>query len=134
MQSIFLQFSVLDLKLMKNSGNECCGLSLCFKVFLYVKCLICNVWEAFSPVFMSSCLLSRLQLTSHPPPTVSFFTCLLLINYLSLKLTLIPPPRSFLLTQTNQQPLFPGDTDKTAVSNYSVIISPFIFFIFIFLV
>lgn len=103
------------------------------KFFLYVKCLICDVWEAFSPVLMSSRLLSCFHLTLHPPLAIFHLpslTFLLLKDYLPLKLTLIPPPRSFLLTQTNQQPLFPGDTEETFVSNYSVIISLFVFYFF----
>lgn len=113
------QFSIIVLK-----ENECHSFVVvsesCFS--MYVKCLICYVRKAVS--LPSSCPLTSFPISTwhhivpplSPPPLTH---PLLSINLLPLTLTLIPPPRSFflfLLTQTNQPPLLPGDTEEAAGS------------------
>lgn len=81
---------------------------LCFNVFQYVKCLICNVWKALSPVFMSSPFLSWLHITE----PISLSHCLVhhslspfLYKWSFFQTYTHSSIVFFLLTQTNQQPL-----------------------------
>lgn len=102
-------------------------LLVCFKVFCMSSALF--VLYGKLPLLCFSCVLSSPFLSclhimdsdlrlEHPPSPLSHSLLTFLfsfLNYPPFKTTLIPPPCSFLLTQTNQQPLFLCDTEETTV-------------------